>query len=374
MFRVLACLTDEHTSWLLAVAGGVCLVASCIAFQLLHHSTEAQGRQRLWWLLAAAFSTGAGIWSTHFIAMLAYDPGVVVGYEAVPTFLSLAVAIGTSMLALALVVNVRSTWGLAAGGFGLGLGIASMHFIGMAGVDIPGQFEWDLALIVASVAFGIVLSLLAFLVFAKRLTSRPALAAGLVFASAICVMHFTAMAAAQAQPDPTVPVSGTLLSRDALAVAIAAAMLAILKCDFASMIAYRRIMAIQQEASRVKALANAVVEALAICDDDRDVEANDSLANLLGFAPERLHQGAFLDLVPAQRREEFQRAYQRGGARPVETHLLHAAGDLVPVEIFVRPIAYAGRNHILFAIRDLRERRRAEAQILFLAHNDVLTG
>ncbi|HEX8100323.1 MAG TPA: diguanylate cyclase [Actinomycetota bacterium] len=374
MFRVLVCLTDEHTPWLVAVAGSVCVVASCIAFQLLRHATEAQGLPRFWWLLAAAFSTGAGIWSTHFIAMLAYDPGVVVGYEAGPTFLSLGVASGVSALALALVVNARSARHLAAGGLMLGLGIASMHYIGMAGVEIPGRFEWDPVLVTASVAFGIVLSPIAFLVFAKRPTRHPTLAAGLVLACAICTLHFTAMAGAQARPDPAVAVSGVLLSRDALAAAIAIAMLAILKCDFASIVAYKRIQAIQHEAGCLKALANSAVEALAVCDGGRIIEANDSLADLLGLASEGLRGGAFLDLIPPEQRRAFQQGCRSGGETPIETHLTSAAGETVPVEVFVRPITYGGREHTLFAIRDLRERKRAEAQIRFLAHHDALTG
>ena len=76
MFRVFSCLTGEHDWRLVVLAGLVCLLASLVAVSLFHRARAARGRarSRQAWLLLAGTATGCGIWATHFIAMLAYEP------------------------------------------------------------------------------------------------------------------------------------------------------------------------------------------------------------------------------------------------------------------------------------------------------------
>ena len=75
MIRVLTCLTFEHDLRLVAVAGVICFFSSLSAITLFHRARAAKGRGRAAWVVAAGFAAGSGIWATHFIAMLAYDPG-----------------------------------------------------------------------------------------------------------------------------------------------------------------------------------------------------------------------------------------------------------------------------------------------------------
>src|ERR1051325_2274108 len=89
MFRVLTCLADEHDPRLVVLAGVICFLASCTAVSVMHRAIATQGRARTMWTVTAGAATGCGIWATHFIAMLAYDPGIVVGYGMVLTALSL---------------------------------------------------------------------------------------------------------------------------------------------------------------------------------------------------------------------------------------------------------------------------------------------
>ena len=79
MFRVFNCLTGEHDWRLVVLAGLVCLLASLVAVSLFHRAAPcARARSRHAWLLLAGVATGCGIWATHFIAMLAYEPNVAV--------------------------------------------------------------------------------------------------------------------------------------------------------------------------------------------------------------------------------------------------------------------------------------------------------
>ena len=79
MFRVLTCLADEHDWRLIVLAALVCFAASLVAINIFHRAEASRGRTRLIWVAIAGGAIGYGIWATHFIAMLAYDPGVVAG-------------------------------------------------------------------------------------------------------------------------------------------------------------------------------------------------------------------------------------------------------------------------------------------------------
>src|SRR5215469_13842272 len=116
MFRVLTCLTDQHDPRLVALAGVICFLASCAAVSLMHRAIASHGRTRAIWIGTAGAATGCGIWATHFIAMLAYDPGVVTGYGVTATILSLLVAIAITSGGIVLAVQGRSRWAAPAGG------------------------------------------------------------------------------------------------------------------------------------------------------------------------------------------------------------------------------------------------------------------
>src|ERR1044071_4166746 len=92
MFRVFSCLATEHDWRLVVLAGVVCFSASLVAIHIFHRAVAAHARTRLIWIAIAGGAIGYGIWATHFIAMLAYDPGIATGYGAALTALSLAAA------------------------------------------------------------------------------------------------------------------------------------------------------------------------------------------------------------------------------------------------------------------------------------------
>src|SRR5256885_12074603 len=92
MFRVLTCLATEHDWRLVVVAGVVCFLASLTAISLFNRARATAGRTRAIWIVAAGAAAGCGIWATHFVAMLAYEPGIAIAYNIWLTALSLAAA------------------------------------------------------------------------------------------------------------------------------------------------------------------------------------------------------------------------------------------------------------------------------------------
>jgi hypothetical protein len=92
MFKVYNCIADAHDLRLVGLAALVCVLASFAAINLLHHARKSAGRMQAVWLGVSAISTGFGIWATHFIAMLAFTPGIPSGYNIALTLLSLVFA------------------------------------------------------------------------------------------------------------------------------------------------------------------------------------------------------------------------------------------------------------------------------------------
>src|SRR5437868_9895347 len=150
MYRVLTCLAFEHNWWLVGGAGVVCLLACVTAINLLHRARSTQGRARAAWTLTTAAATGCGVWATHFIAMLAYDPGVVLGYDIPLTALSLAMAVVISGVGFSIAVYRSSRMAAASAGIIVGAGVAAMHYTGMSAVQLPGHIGWQRELVHAS--------------------------------------------------------------------------------------------------------------------------------------------------------------------------------------------------------------------------------
>ncbi len=81
MLKVYECVTEAHDLRLVGLAAFICILASLAAMNLLRHARRSTGRMQLVWLAVSAISTGFGIWATHFVAMLAFEPGIASGYN-----------------------------------------------------------------------------------------------------------------------------------------------------------------------------------------------------------------------------------------------------------------------------------------------------
>ncbi|MGV8854257.1 MAG: bifunctional diguanylate cyclase/phosphodiesterase [Devosia sp.] len=181
-----------HDARFVALAAAVCLVSAYGCICLLRHARLATGMIGLAWIGVTAFAVGFGIWTTHFIGMLALRPGFPLAYEPWLTTASLLIAVALGGLGIAMAVRGQGVADQFLGGAVLGIAIACMHFTGMAAVVLGGGIVWNIGLIAASVIAGIVLGGLAFVAAMRGRT----LLAALLLALAICGMHFTAMAAA----------------------------------------------------------------------------------------------------------------------------------------------------------------------------------
>src|SRR5712692_5401624 len=219
MLRVYGCIVEQHDLRLVVLAGLICLLACSTALSLLTRARQAEAARGLAWLSAAACVFGAGIWATHFVAMLAFRPGFAIGYGIGLTLLSIAAAMAISWLGFAVALR-RGT--PAIGGAILGLAIGAMHYIGMQALSVPADLHWQGVFVSVSLAIGVVVGAAALATMWRASRLRHRIGAALLLTVAICGLHFTAMAAVTLEPNPLIAVSGELMAPEWLAVAIAA--------------------------------------------------------------------------------------------------------------------------------------------------------
>jgi diguanylate cyclase len=371
MLKVYNCIATAHDLKLVALAAFICVLASVAAIRLLRYARISKGRMRGLWLTVSAISTGFGIWATHFVAMLAFTPGLPSGYNIALTILSLIAAI--VLTGAGLTVSLIDNWrhGAWIGGAIVAGGIAAMHYTGMAAFEVAGIVLWDPALVAASILLGALIGAIALPVGLHGEGEGWKIGGALLLTLAICSHHFTAMGAVSIIPDPNIAVSQTALPAGWLAIGVTIASLGIVGMATAGVIIdirdHRRS---ELETDRMRELADASVEGLLVCDGQTIVSANKSFSQLAGCSAASLVGGTLDSCFPDSA------ARSKLMSRPdhaIETELRHRDGSVTPVELIMRPIIFAERPHHVIAVRDLKARKDAEQHIHFLAHHDALT-
>jgi len=204
-------MTGSYDYGLVVLSVAISIFAAYAALDLAGRTTASRGRVRLVWLVGGATAMGLGIWSMHYIGMLAFRLPVPVHYDWPTVVVSLLAAICASMVALFVVSRRQMGWGRAlAGSATMGGGIATMHYIGMAAMRLPAACHYDRLLFTLSVVLAIVISHVAlWLSFNLREDSKGALwrksASAVVMGAAIAGMHYTGMAAASFTPVMVAP-------------------------------------------------------------------------------------------------------------------------------------------------------------------------
>ena len=201
MFENSIALPRSYDDRLVALSILIAVLAAHTALDLAGRTTAATGRTRAVWLCGGAIAMGFGIWSMHYVGMLALNLPVTVLYDLPTVLLSLLAAICASAIALFAVSGQRlSASAIGAASIAMGAGIASMHYIGMAAMRLPAESHYDISIVVASVAVAIAVSAVA-LVFsfhfrtAENLFNPGKLVSAVVMGFAIASMHYTGMSA-----------------------------------------------------------------------------------------------------------------------------------------------------------------------------------
>jgi signal transduction histidine kinase len=185
---------------------------------MLAKAQRRDGQKRDAWALAAGLAAGVGVWSTHFVAMTAYDVGLPIAFANGPLAASFALSLAAQTLVFWVLRSPPSTRLIVIAGFASGIGIAAMHYVGTNGLISPAEVVWTPSYVAVSLIVSLPIAIFSFVVFNYKNVRWRSLFAGSLFVVGICALHFTAMSALTLIPLPSSAISTGDVSRQMLGV------------------------------------------------------------------------------------------------------------------------------------------------------------
>jgi two-component system, sensor histidine kinase and response regulator len=365
---------------LVALSIVIAICASYAALDLASRVTAARGRARAVWLTGGAAAMGLGIWSMHYIGMLAFTLPIPVDYDWPTVLLSLLAAVFAS--AVALYVVSRDTLrkrAVVVGSIVMGAGIAAMHYIGMEAMRMSAMCRYSIPVVIVSVVLAIVISMVAlwlvsFCLDQSTVTSWRKVASALVMGAAIPVMHYTGMAAAVFVPADMSPDLSHAVAISTLGtVGITIVTLLVLGLAVITSVVDRQYSA---QASQLAAteqryrllFERSLAGVYRITMDGRILDCNDACARILGYASreELLANNVAASYSNPDDLSLFvSRLRAEGSLTNFERHLRRRDGQPVWVLENANLLADSGSSPELIegTLFDITERKRAEEEL-----------
>ena len=381
-----------HDPALVAFSVAVAILASFTALNLASRLLVAEQAMRFWWLAAAAWALGGGIWSMHFIGMLAFTMPMRVSYDLSLTLLSLFLSV--IVVGVGLYIVRRDGTGpraLIGSGVFAGLGIVAMHYTGMAGMQMPRVVvTYDPALFAGSIVIALTAATAAFWLAFRTRRTRERVLASLVMGFAIAGMHYTGMAAAEftmssglAFVDVRPEIQPVVL---AVAVGGIASLLLLLGLAMAfhdqkiATLLEKEDLALRRSEERLRALHRNASDVVAILDRKGvfTYEAS-SAKHILGFDTGELignELSAYVHPAEVAAAQRFLDDLQESESiATVELRILHANGCFSDFELLGKNVmqdpAVCG---LIVNMRDISERKRLTAELERISETDALTN
>ncbi|WP_201192793.1 putative bifunctional diguanylate cyclase/phosphodiesterase [Pseudomonas fluorescens] len=326
-------LIGSYSSSLVVISLFVAILASYTALDLTGRIATAKGRAVHFWTAGGAFAMGIGVWSMHFIGMLAFDLPIALGYDITLTGLSLLTAILSSGFALWLVSQARlPLWQLGFGALVMGAGISAMHYTGMAAMRMQPGIDYDPMLFAVSLLIAVGASGAALWIAFRLRLHTPYVSlirggAAIIMGIAIVGMHYTAMAAAQFPDGSFCGAATTGLNGKGLDSLVLVTTLAVLSIALLTSILDARLEARTADLAHSLTEANRELTQLALHDTLTGLPNRVLLADRIDQAMSRVkEQGGcfalmFIDL---------------DGFKPVNDAFGHHMGDLLLREVALR--------------------------------------
>ena len=367
-----------YDPYLVALSFAVACLASYTALDLGGRIRVSGRWTRLAWLATAAFAMGGGIWSMHFIAMLAFFMPMPVSYDFGLTLLSLLVAIAVTGFGFFTIASRQATaLQFVLSGIFMGIGIAAMHYTGMAAMRMPADIRYDRVLVALSVLIAIGASIAAlWLAFSTTVTWQRLLAA-VVMGVAISGMHYTGMAAATFIALPGMEKAGGVpsLAPTRLALAIATItfvilLLALVASTFdrkLARLAEREAAILRESEEQLRKLYRETPLPLhAVGVDGRIEQVSDAWLKLLGYPREDATGRDLTDFMTEDSKRRYDKTVWPGlhlgdDIREVECRFVRKSGEVLDVLLNAHEERADGKPmRMLGGIVDITARKRVE--------------
>jgi PAS domain S-box-containing protein len=364
-------LASSYDYRLVALSILIAVAASHAALGLSARVTVARGWSQLAWMSGGATLTGFGTWSMHYCGMLAFHLPVPIQYDWPTSLISLFASIFSSVVAVFFVTRqIMGPTRVLVGSMFMGGGIVALHYIGMASMRLPAMCHYSPALVAVSVVLAIGASMISlWLMFLLRNTLGPTLkkAVSAVFmGAAICLMHYTAMAAASYTRSTVLPDLSHALSISILSIiGIAGVPLVLLETGTLTSLVDR----LQKRTILLEELFEQTPQAIALVNPDQGIaRVNRAFTRLFGYTPQEITGRRLKDLiVPAASRAEVSQHWDmvvRGQRVDTEGFRLRKDGSQVYVVVVLVPFSLPAEETQVYAIyQDITARKQAEDRL-----------
>ena len=374
-----ALLYGSYDTWLVTLSALVAIGSSILAMQLTRLSRDQTSvLSQKFSLIASSVSLGAGIWSMHFIGMLAYDICTKISYNPTVTMISMLPGILASYYALSLMADNQLDYRkLLLGGISVGAGIGAMHYTGMLAMQMGPVLKFDVWWVLVSVVVAVGLSTLSLWtgIFLNRKGTIPAkismLLGGLLLGSAITAMHYTGMASArflgQAQPgfNPDDNQSMTL----ALVVTLVTILIGIIATAINALIRYRQMLAtIKTSETRLSTILNTAVDGIVTMNTAGKILAcNKAVEQLFGWTRTELVGKNISMLMPDPDHAtplHYMTHDQAGDQANIrDLDALKKEGTVFPVRLAIGEVELPDETLYVGFITDLSQRKAIEEAV-----------
>jgi PAS domain S-box-containing protein len=388
-----------YNAGLVALSVFIAIVASYAAFDSGERVSASGGQRRWAWLTSGAIVMGFGIWSMHYVGMLAFVLPVPVLYHVPTVTLSLVAAVAGAATALRIVCKeTMRPVDTATAGICLGCAIVSMHYIGMAAMRSATMHHYKLGFVALSVVIAVTFSTLAaWLAFRFRSSQHGVtwtkINAASLMGVGIASMHYTGMAAAYFTPGSAPRTRHTVAVSTLGAFGIGMTTLLLLGTALITMWFDRRLQNerllqrlyrdLQEREARIRRLVDANIIGIFTWNLEGNIlEANDAFLRMVEYDRDDLLSGrmCWADLTPAEWRERDARATaelrETGRVQTYEKEFLRKDSSHVPALVGGALFEAGGNEGVAFVL-DLSEQKRSEERyrtVVETASDAVITA
>lgn len=362
---------------LVAASITIAVAGSFAALDLAARARVSSPGRQFFWISAAALAFGAAVWSMHFMGMLAYQAPVTVTYDATLTALSLVAVLATSWCGFNLAAR-RSTrwWTIPTAGGITGGGACTMHYTGMAGMQMPGEITYDPGLMAVSILCALAASILAMWLAFRKLTILQSVVGALVLGAGVSGLHYIGMAAAQMEGMQEMSVRP--------AIAVPKPMLALLATlgavsIFAWIIVgalrdrWRAMQCFAREQARYQSIFDTAVDPIVVSNDKGCVISfNAAAERAFGYMSDEIigkNVSALMPEVHQTNHDSYLERYRRTGERRVigvgrQVEGRRKDGTTFPIDLAIAEWWSGGERYYTAILRDRTEREQAERALL----------